>query len=392
MKVRDSIRVAVRNLRLAKGRTALCVLAISIGICSVCVIRGLGSCATNLISYELGTIGVRGTTFYVDGPGSFYENALEHIGGVSQVTAASPFSIRSGYIAIRDRRFASAICGVNQQIADIFSLELLYGRKLTSTDLQEKARVIVLDAGTAERAYGRKNIVGKTINVTIGGVSDTFTVIGIVASQQSGLESLFGETLPSISYAPYTALNEMKMIQTTMIAVSFEKGTSESVRTQISEMLLENATDGTNVRFQNLDSYEQSFLSISDTIAWFATGVAAISALVAGIGVMNTMLSAVDARTHEIGVYMALGAQKKDLIRNFFLETCLTCFTGGLIGAGVYGGIFFFLQQIVGQMIQIEITQIILGIGVALCCGVVFGIIPAIKVSNKDPIEILKAD
>ena len=392
MRLQDSIFVAFKNLSLEKSRTMLCILAISIGICAVCVIRGLGSCATNLITTELGTIGVRGTTYYIDGPGSFQEDALEVIDAFSEVDAVSPFMVRTGYITLRERRFVGAICGVNQDIADIFSLNILYGRCLNTTDIAEKKRVIVLDAGTAERAYGRKNIVGKTVEISIGGKNDTFTVVGIVEAQQSGLESLFGETLPSISYAPHTALNEMKLTDPTMYAVSFIDGITDDIRKEISEKLLKNTTERTNVRFQNLDSYEDSFLAISDVITWFATGVAAISALVAGIGVMNTMLSAIEARTHEIGVYIALGAQKKDLIRNFFLETCLTCLIGGVIGAAWYAMGFFIMQQSFGEIIKIELDQIIIGIILSVLCGMIFGILPALKVAAKDPIEILKAD
>lgn len=392
MKLRDSIAIAFQNLRLAKQRTILCIVAISIGICAVCLIRGLGSCATKLISEELVAIGLRGTTYYIDGPGSFSETAVDQIKLFSDVQAVSPFVVRTGYLKLREKRFVSAICGVNHEITEIFSLHLLYGRGLSSTDISEKRRVIVIDSGTAERAYGRTNIIGKTIEVTVGGVSDTFTVVGVIEAQQSGLESLFGESLPSICYAPHTALNEMKTAQTTMLAVSVQEDASEQFRNQLLEVLNKNTTVSTNVRYQDLDSYEDSFMAISDTITWFATGVAAISALVAGIGVMNTMLAAADARTHEIGVYIALGAQKKDLIRNYFLETCITCVLGGMIGAGIYAGIFFVLQESLNGMVAIELTQILLGIGISLCCGIIFGIVPAIKISGKDPVEILKAD
>ena len=345
-----------------------------------------------MIITELGTIGVRGTTYYIDGPGKFQDNVLEVMEDFSQVEAASPFVLRTGYVTIRDRRFVGAICGVSQEIADIFSLNILYGRCLSATDINEKQRVIVLDAGTAERAYGRKNIIGKSVEVSFGGKTDMFTVIGIVEAQQSGLESLFGETLPSISYAPYTTLNEMKMTEPTMLAVSFIKGAADEIRNEISQKLKSITTESTNVRFQNLDRYEQSFLAISNTITWFATGVAAISALVAGIGVMNTMLSAVETRTHEIGVYIALGARKKDLIRNFFLETCITCFIGGIIGAAWYAMGFFIMKQSFGEIIKIELDQIIVGIVLSVLCGMMFGILPALKVAAKDPIEILKAD
>lgn len=393
MKLLDSIRVAFQNLMCAKWRTCLCIIAVSIGISAVCIIRGLGSCATNLISQELVTIGLRGTTYYIDGPGSFTEHAIEELGEIQDIQAVSPFVVRTGFLRLRDNRYASGICGVNQKIADVFSLKLLHGRELTSADISDKNRVIILDSRTAERAYGRSNIVGKTIEVILGGISDTFTIVGIVEAQQGSLETLLGESLPSICYAPFTTLNEMKTVQTTMLAVSVDEEVSSQFRDKVSDILAEHTTVRTNVRYQNLDHYEASFISISDTISWFATGVAAISAIVAGIGVMNTMLSAIDVRTHEIGVYMALGARKKDLIRNFFMETCLTCILGGIIGAGIYTGIFLMLQQkFNNQIIIIEPMQVIFGIGIALCCGIIFGIMPAIKVSGKDPIEILKAD
>ena len=392
MRLRDSFFLAMKNLYLAKGRTFLCVLAISIGVCAVCVIRGFGSCATTMISKELGTIGVRGTTFYIDGSGYFLDEAETELIAFPDVKAASPFVVRTGYLNVRDRRFAGGVCGVNSKITDIFSLEILYGHGISSTDVTEKRRSIVLDSDTALRAYGRENIVGKTLEVTVGNVSDHFTVVGIIEAQQSGLESLLGQTMPSICYIPHTVLNEMKENTSTMFVVSLFDRAGEDAREQISDLLCENTNDGAAVRYQNLDQYEETFLAVSDVVVWFATGVAAISALVAGIGVMNTMLSAVDARIHEIGVYMALGAQKKDLIKSFFLETCMTCILGGLLGAGIYVGMFLILQQSLGQIILIETTQIVFGIGIAICCGILFGITPAIKVSAKDPIEILKAD
>ena len=121
MRLRDSILFAVQNLCLAKWRTFLCVLAISIGISAVCVIRGFGSCATDLISRELGTIGVHGTTFYIDGPGYFTDHAEEKLTQFSTVRAASPFTVRAGYLNVREQRFASGICGVNSKITEIFS-------------------------------------------------------------------------------------------------------------------------------------------------------------------------------------------------------------------------------------------------------------------------------
>ncbi len=392
MRLRDSVLFAMKNLYLAKWRTFLCVLAISIGICAVCVIRGFGSCATDLISQELGAIGVHGTTFYIDGSGYFTDHAEETLAQCAAVRAASPFTVRAGYLNVRDRRFSSGICGVNSEITEIFSLQILYGRGISTVDVTEKRRSIVLDAVTAQRAYGRENIVGKTIELTVGNVSDIYTVVGIIKAQQGGLEFLLGQTMPSICYVPHTALNEMKESPSTMFAVSLNETAPEEARDQISKLLCENTNEGAAVRFQNLDYYEASFLAVSDTVAWFATGVAAISALVAGIGIMNTMLSAVDARTHEIGVYIALGARKNDLIKNFFLETCITCVLGGLIGASIYAVIFLLLQQTIGKIIQIETAQIIFGIGIAFCCGIIFAIMPAIKVSAKDPIEILKAE
>ena len=392
MRLLDNFLLAVKNIRLAKWRTFLCILAISIGICAVCIIRGFGSCATHLISRELGTIGVRGTTFYIDGPGCFLDSAETKLADNAAVLAESPFVLRTGYLTVRERRFMGGICGVNSNIAEIFSLKILYGRSLSLTDITEKQRSIVLDADTAQRAYGRENIVGKTLEISIGSVSDTFTVVGIIEAQQGGLEVLLGQTMPSICYIPHTTLNEMKQNTSTMFVVSLDKTAEEETRDQIAKLLCENTNEEAAVRYQNLDQYEETFLMVSDIVVWFATGVAAISALVAGIGVMNTMLSAVDARTHEIGVYMALGAKKKDLIISFFLETCITCLIGGLLGAGIYITIFLLLQQLLGQIILIETTQIVFGIGIAVCCGVVFGITPAIKVSSKDPIEILKAD
>lgn len=387
MRIVDIISTAFRNLRHARMRTFLCVLAIAIGICSVCVIRGFGSCATRAVSSELSAIGIRGTTFYTKDNTGFDAEAISALAGLTGVSSVSRLNMRTGYIQVRTLEYNAALCGVEDTISDVFHLDLLYGRALNHADVVNAKRVLVLDAGTAKEAYNRENIIGKSVTVTIGGASDVFTVVGIIASQKGGLEGIIGSTLPCIAYLPYTTLNEMKAVKNGMLAVQFQDGGTEKQQTLV-QGFLQHAS-GSEVEYQDLDAYGDSFVAISKIVALFAAGVAGISAVVAGIGVMNTMLSAVDSRTYEIGVYMALGAKKKDLVRSFFAETCLICLAGGIIGCSIYAAVFWGLKQLLGEVVIIEAAQIILGVCAALCCGVLFGIAPAWKASGKKPIDSL---
>lgn len=389
MQMNDVLYTAIQNLRHARLRTFLCVLAVSIGICAVCIIRGLGSCATQVVRSELNAIGLRGTTFYSKNTINMDDATVAAISEISGVSSVSRLNIRTGSIRVRTLQYSAALCGVDADISEVFSLDLLYGRCLNGSDVSGAKRVILVDAGTAEEAYKRQNIIGKRVTVTVGGSTDTFTVIGVIASQKSGLEGLLGGTLPCIAYMPFTTLEEMKSTKTEMLAVGFTEAEKGDLTLQQSiQALLERLT-GAKIEYQNLDSYGDSFLSVSKVVTLFAAGVAGISAVVAGIGVMNTMLSSVDARVYEIGVYLALGAKTSDLVKSFFAETCLICLFGGILGTGIYAGIFLGLRELFGTLIQIEGEQILLGMSAAFACGVLFGIAPAIKVSGKKPIEVL---
>lgn len=394
MTYRDLLALAAGNVRRGGTSSLLCVLAVCVAICSVCTIGGLGSAAQNAVVSEVEQTGLGGLALYADIDGyTFGDAELRAVSdNVPEIAAAMPLSLQYGYASLRGQSYAAGICGVDEQLPNIFHLQLLHGRMLQKNDISSAANVVLIDRTLAEILYQRENITGKQLTIGIGNSYDQFEIIGILDSQTEGLNYLSGGRMPHILYVPYSALDHMIGAETTdKLAISCSAGTDEASAVQRAIRQLQISTPDIEFKYENLGGYTKAFKNIVKIITIFISAVAAVSIVVGGIGVMNSMVSSAEKRTREIGVYMALGATRHDILHCFLWEAILICLLGGLLGGSISLTVFVVLGHFFHLKINLLVNILACIIGAGMC-GVIFGIIPAKKACQLNPIDAIRDD
>jgi putative ABC transport system permease protein len=399
------IKTGFKNLAVNKLRTGLAVLGIVIGIGSVIALVSMGeasqlavksqiqSIGSNLLTVSPGSQtsgGVRGAQ---GGATTLTNEDAEAIKTASQITtikSVSPeYSSRTQVIAGRNNT-NSQIVGVEPAYAEVRKVTVTTGSFITSQHLTRRSKVAVLGPAVAEDLFGEGvNPVGQTIKLN----GQEFQVIGLTKAK--------GGTGPNSSddyiFVPLTTAQKQLFGVKYLSTIALE-AVSENVMTkaqnQVGYLLLDRhgLTDPTSADFR-ISSQEdllETITSVTGTFTTLLSGVAAISLLVGGIGIMNIMLMSVTERTREIGLRKALGAKKKTIIQQFLIESIILTFIGGIIGVilGIAG--FYIYAQVNDSVFVVTPQSVLLAFSVSVGIGILFGWYPAQQAANLQPIEALK--
>lgn len=388
MKWNDMLLLAGKNLAHTGIRAWLCLLAVCIGMTSVSTVFSLGSAAEQGIAEQLDRIGISGLAFYSPDSLDIQEELLDAVRDVQAVSAAMPLSILSGEVRLRNRKSAAGIFGIDGSLGEIFHLEVLHGTLPTAAQVSQREKIAVVDADFAEAVYHRSNIVGKEIRLTVADVTEVFTICAVIRSQSASLSALLGSALPCIVYVPYTAVQTMTASAAPdKITVAVEGEALGQVADQV-QQLLQRKTN-TSISYENLNQYLSSFTGITRAVASLVRGIAVISIIVGGIGVMNTMVASVDARMQEIGIYRALGAGKHEILLLFLTEALLLCILGGVCGMLLSRLLLAMIAALTGILPTALRTSYGISFASAALCGICFGILPAYRAARLDPIQAM---
>jgi putative ABC transport system permease protein len=261
---------------------------------------------------------------------------------------------------------------------------------LTQRDVDGQTKVAVIGPQVASTLFGDgANAIGQSIRIS----GQSFRVIGITVSKGgTGFQNQ-----DDIVYVPLTTAQKVLFGSTNLTSISVE-AKSANVMTQAEDevgyLLLDrhNLSDPTKADFSIFSQEDilSTASSITGTFTALLSGIAAISLIVGGIGIMNIMLVTVTERTREIGLRKALGAKKKNIITQFLAEAIILTFAGGLIGMLVGVLISVIISKLVSLPFTISIGSIGLAIGVSGTIGIIFGWYPARKAANLQPIEALR--
>ena len=369
-------------------RTKLCILAICVGITSVSSVLSFGLLAGESVQQELDRIGVSGVAFYHKAGESLSEQAVAAVATANDVHAVMPLAIISGTIQLRNLSSRAGILGIDQALPDVFQLEVYHGSLPTASQVREAAKIVVIDADFAQKVYKRTNVVGKKLYITVNGRKEAMDICAVIRSQSAGLSMMVGGQMPYLVYVPYTTLQAMDP------AVQTDKLITNMKDPGVADKLLEklNRTFGQNYLYENLNQYLDSFSAITDTVALLISGIAGISVVVGGIGVMNAMVSSLDARTREIGIYRALGAKKREIVQTFLCEAMLLCMIGGMIGIVCSYLFVVLIQMLFDAALQYQLESILISLAISAVCGVLFGMLPALRAAKLDPIKAIRTE
>ncbi len=398
MNVYEYIKLALQALRTNKVRSILTMLGIIIGVSSVILLVSIGSGLQEYITTQFESIGAN-TLFVMPGKidlknvstagqsmmTSKFETTdvtdIEH--GSSVITAVTPGAAAVALLSYRGKTISTEVIGIWESYFTITNFRAVSGDIIRQTDVERTRKAVVLGAKAATDLFGDVDPTGQFI--TIADVR--YEVKGVLESK--GSSGALGANIDDRALIPYTtALRQFSFTRPQMIVVkATDQNAVEQVSVDITRVLSRRlkSDDFTVLQQKELLNTITQFLSVI-TVA--LGGIAAISLLVGGIGIMNIMLVSVTERTHEIGLRKAVGATPRDIMGQFLIEAVILSLVGGLIGItiGMLGSLA--LNSLIKT--YVSLWSIFLASGFSALIGIVFGVAPAIRAARLDPIEALR--
>ncbi|MEM7008433.1 MAG: ABC transporter permease [Thermodesulfobacteriota bacterium] len=396
----SAFKVAYRAIASNKVRSILTTLGIIIGVAAVISLVAVTQGAEKMIEDQLTSLG--GSSFLVKtgkrGVGSGSQQKVyiltpedaEAIEELDMVTHVSPLIDLGQQIIYGNQDWFTLVIGVGPDFVNINDWYTDRGNFFNNQDVENRARVVVLGKTVADNLFGSQNPIGQSLRIN----KNTFTVIGVMSSlgQTSG-----GRDQDDVVLIPYSTFQRYIRAINQVESISVSVKSSEDIpvaESQIISLLRERHRYRPD---QKDEFYIKSQLSIINRIFAISrimtillASVASISLIVGGIGIMNIMLVSVGERTREIGIRMAVGAKQRDILIQFLIESVLLSLAGGVIGVilGILGSKV--ASSFTNWPVVISFGAMILAFSVAAVIGIFFGIYPARKASQLDPIEALR--
>ena len=396
MKLTESLALALKNIVSSKVRTLLTMLGIIIGVAAVIVIVGLGNGLEQYVTDSFSDLGTNTLTVTVMSRGSTRsldaDDMYELVGENSQyLDLCSPTVPMMGYVKIGSETVDSTTSqGVSEDYFAIAGLEVSSGRGLQYSDMATRSKVCVIGA-YLNQAYFGGNAVGETLRV--GGQS--LTVVGVLAQQGDTLEEGGSD---DCLYLPYTTAERISgEASSYTITMRNEDYVNESVAA-LEAALYEVFESDSYYTVTSMAEMLDTMTSMINILVGVLAGIAAISLVVGGIGIMNIMLVSVTERTREIGIRKSLGAKERYIMQQFVIEAAATSALGGIIGILFGDGLSAVATTVIARISEESITvaptlgAVALAFGISVGIGILFGYLPAKKAARLNPIDALHYD
>lgn len=386
----ESITILTTN----KMRTGLSALGIIIGISAVITLMTLGQASQQQVENRIKSLGSNLLTISSsrDAATQLSNDDLTAILENTRINttdkAAGEYSTQA-QLAYKDVDTKTSVYGISDNYFEIRNIEISSGRTLTETDTSLISKVAIIGPDIATELFGNTTALGN--NLKINGI--TFTVVGITKEKGQTGRSNMDEAV----YIPITTAQKVVFGGTNLTSIyvtAIDEASMKAAQNQLGYLLLEEH------RIENVEDADFTITSQEDlletvgevtgTFTTLLTGIAAISLLVGGIGIMNIMLVTVTERTREIGIRKALGAKRKTIITQFLVESIILTITGGIVGVAIGIGASMLVTNLMGLPSTLSYESIGLAVLVACTIGILFGWYPAQKAAKLQPIEALR--
>lgn len=390
----QSFKLAIKSIWGNKMRSFLTMLGIIIGVAAVIILVSLvngymGSVVESFASMGVNQINVNVTnltsrTVDVDQMYAFYDEHGDLFDGISPNVSLSA-TVKKG----DDSMSSTSVAGKSEQYLDMKDYDLQLGRNIAYSDIASRQKVCVIGSYVAQELFGSAQ---KAVSETLKINGYAFKIVGIVETQdEENMEDGGTDDFVWIPYSVATSLAGSANVSSYTLTVS-DTDNADTAKTLIQNFLYETFKDSDLYRVtamsEMLDSLNEQIAMMSGMLG----GIAGISLLVAGVGVMNIMLVSVTERTKEIGLKKAIGARKKVILGQFLTEAAVLTSVGGIIGVVLGIGLSKVVSKVAGSPTAISVPAIIGSVVFSMLIGIIFGLLPSVKAANLNPIDALRSE
>ena len=392
--LKQSLRMAIKSISGNKLRAFLTMLGIIIGVMALVILVSLVNGATSTVTDTISSLGTNLLTVTVSDdkgqPISLSDLAeFSETDGVGQTAAWQSESAVGKYGSNAE---TVQLYGTTAAYYNIQGLSMLLGRYIKSADVENASNICVINEKAAQELIGYSDCIGEEIS--INGIK--FKVVGVLEDNDDSLTAVFSSNSLAV-YIPYTSLVRLSSSVSSKITsfyVSAETGgtTAETESAMYSILYERFAQDEDAFEIDTQDALEDTMSSVTSILAILLGGIAGISLIVGGIGIMNIMLVTVTERTREIGIRKAIGASRGVILQQFLLESVVLCILGCAIGIFLSWGTLRIISVVVASLdLTFKMNGAVVLIAVLFCfiIGVGFGLYPANKAAKMKPIDAL---
>ncbi len=390
MNFSQCLKMAIKSILSNKVRSLLTMLGTIIGVASVIALMAIGQGTTNTITDTIASAGTDIVTLMIPGRGDktlepeelneFVENNPTYFTAAVPVISASA-TVKNGN---KNTEGSTSLTGTGAAYQTIKEQELENGRYLTDIDVAERKRNAVIGTYIKQELFGGSNPIGATVKVN----GEPFRVVGVLEETADSEEGSADDTI----VIPYSVA--ARILRNARLSNFTLQLTDETLHEQATEVLENHLYK----KFSDENAYRvianatliDALGDALDTMVGMLAGIAAISLLVAGIGIMNIMLVSVTERTREIGIRKAIGAKRKNILLQFLVEAIMISSLGGVVGILLGVGLGALMGSLMGISAMPGVGTIILSFGFSMAMGIFFGFHPANKASKLNPIDALK--
>jgi putative ABC transport system permease protein len=410
MSILDSFAIALTALRANLLRSILTTLGIIIGVASVIILVAVGNGATREVDRQIASLGTNMLVVFPD--------AMRIMGRSSAAGTALPLA-ESDLAAIRDKiygvaaisgqldqsapvvrgnlNWTTAVSGVHADYTFVRDWPIENGRGLTPADVRSAARVALIGATVARRLFPGEDPVGAEVRIK----NVPFQIVGVLGVKG---QSSMGRDQDDVMLIPITTArnrivgrSEVQVEQVGRIYVKFSDDTDlkeaqEEMETLLRQRRRSGPGNEDTFSVRNLAEFMRARTEVLSTMSYLLGATSAISLIVGGIGIMNIMLVSVTERTREIGLRMAVGGRRRDILKQFLVEAVMLCMVGGLLGVLLGLSIAWVVAYAANWPIAISPAVIAGALAAAAITGIFFGYFPARRAAGLDPIDALRSE
>ena len=401
----QGLQIALESLWSNKMRSFLSMLGIVIGVGAVIAIVSVGTGSTQQVTSRIADLGSNMITVYpralrgqfgrLSSDSSQWKFTLELAEHIEifcpSVKRVIPIKQLNGRLISDEANINTTVAGTTVDYTEVNNYEVAQGVFISEEDNRERRQVIVLGSQTAVDLFEDDNPIGESVKLNYNGRIFQFTVIGVMKEKGGSMAG----NLDEWAYIPLLVAMDRLTAQRyvdSIVAQAYSSETANNAVKEIEYFLKKYLKDenGEQFRIMSQDEILDTVSSVTNTMSMMLGGIAAISLLVGGIGIMNIMLVSVTERTREIGIRKALGARNKNILFQFLMESLSLSSLGGVAGVGFGWIATYFLSQYGNWPFIISTISVIVAFGFALFIGIFFGLYPAMKAAKMNPVDALR--